>query len=321
MTIQPITHHRKSVSGTEYHWVEAGDGDAVVLLHGVPESWQCWIHQIPTLASQFRVVVPDLKGFGQSEKGDGDYTAHNVATETLRLLDEIGVTTFRLAGHDWGSIIGDHICDQAPGRVERYMRCCISLHRYDPRNTLQHQYYAENPEALTRLIKKPEAFIRTWFESGCKPELIPKEDELRTIIAEFSYPGIAEAVPRYFRDIRRSKSVDYSKLTMPVVYVHSEHDPRQPIEYAYGMEEHVPGLEGILVLDSGHFLPRERPIELTLAMMCFFNSILSSGLKLFDRSRELGLPTRPGKPRGDWGVNAFNKPQSPLQPTEPREAQ
>ena len=66
------------------------------------------------------------------------------------------------------------------------------------------------------------------------------------IIDEFSYPGIAESVPRYFRDTRKSVPVDYSKFTMPILYIHGEHDPRQPIEYARGMEEHLPGLQAIL---------------------------------------------------------------------------
>ena len=60
-------HRTKRVDGVKWHWVEAGDGEPVVLLHGIPESWQCWKHQIPTLASQFRVLAFDLKGYGQSD--------------------------------------------------------------------------------------------------------------------------------------------------------------------------------------------------------------------------------------------------------------
>ena len=73
-----------------------------------------------------------------------------------------------------------------------------------------------------------------------------------------------------------------------------------------GMEDHLPGLQAILVLDSGHFITRERPKETTDAMMWFFNSMLGSGLKIFNRSKELDLPTKPVKlPSKSFGVNSI----------------
>jgi len=301
-----LTHRTESVDDVAWHWVEAGDGDPVVLLHGIPESWQCWKHQIPILATQFKVHAFDLKRYGLSDKADGDYSMHNVAAELIRCLDHIGVNRFRLAGHDWGVAIGDHVVDQIPSRVERYMRCCLSLHEYDPRNSLHHIWNARNPEAAARLMQKAAAYVRVWFDSSCKPGLRPDEAEIAEIAAEFAHPGIAEAVPRYFRDIAKTRPVDYAKFTMPVVQVHGEHDPRQPIDYCRGMEDHLPGLEAILVLDSGHFVTRERPREMTQALMWFFNSMLGAGLPIFQRSRHYGLPTKPVKPLPEtWGVNSF----------------
>lgn len=298
-------HHTTDVDGQRWHWVETGkaDGPAVVLLHGIPESWRCWRQQMPALSGQFRVIAPDLKGYGQSEKAEGDYSGSNVARETLLFLDQIGVTSFHLAGHDWGVMIADNICNLAPDRVERYVRCCLSLHTYDARNSLHHQWNGMNPEKATALMADANSFVRVWFDTSCKPELRPDEAEIQEIINEFSYPGVAEAVPRYFRDIRKSEPVDYSKFTMPVLYIHGEHDPRQPIEYARGMEEHVPGLQAILVLDAGHFVTWEQPEQVTNAMMWFFHSMLAPGLPIFDRSRHHGVITRPAKPLEGWGVN------------------
>jgi pimeloyl-ACP methyl ester carboxylesterase len=300
-----VTHHERIVNGSKWHWAEMGEGDPVVLLHGIPESWECWIHQMPKLATQFRVLAFDLKGYGLSDKDEGEYSGNAVAAELLACLDDIGIDNFRLAGHDWGVLVGDHIINHAPERVERYVRCCLSLHTYDARNSLHHQWNGENPEAATRLMSKAEAYVRVWFESSCKPELRLPESEIMDIAEQFARPGVAQAVPRYFRDIRLSTPVDYAKFTMPILYVHGEHDPRQPVEYCRGMEEHLPGLEAILVLDAGHFVSRERPQELTDAMMWFYNSMLGAGLPLFERSRHYGLPTRPAEPRAGWGVNAF----------------
>ncbi len=300
-----LVHKAKKVKGQKWHWVEAGSGDPVILLHGIPESWKCWKHQIPKLSTQFKVYALDLKGYGQSDKSDGDYSMNNVASEIISLLDSLKIDKFRIAGHDWGVAIADNIIDQIPDRVERYIRCCLSLHNYDPRNSLHHQWNSENPDAASRLMNKSEAYVKVWFESSCKPELIPDQKEINEIVKEFSYPGIGNAVPRYFRDIPKNKPVDLSKFTMPILYIHGEHDPRQPIEYCFGMEQHLPGLEAILVLDSGHFITRERPIDSTNAMMWFFNSMLGSGLKIFKRSKELGLPTKPTKTlKNKFGVNS-----------------
>ena len=153
-------HRFETVDDIRWHWAEMGDGDPVVLLHGIPESWLCWKHQMPTLATQFRVLTFDLKGYGRSEKADGDYTGNGVARELLACLDKIGIERFRLAGHDWGVIVGDHIVNQAPDRVERYMRCCLSLHTYDVRNSLHHQWNGENPQAATRLPDDVPAGLR-----------------------------------------------------------------------------------------------------------------------------------------------------------------
>ena len=295
-----------TVNGIKWHWAEAGDGDPVILLHGIPESWKCWKHQIPKLATQFKVYAIDLKGYGLSDKKEGDYSMNNVASEILDLLDHLKISSFRLAGHDWGVAISDNIIDQAPERVERYIRCCLSLHAYDPRNSLHHQWNSENPDLAARLMNKPDAYVRVWFESSCKPDLIPDEKEIKEIVDDFSHQGTGDAVPRYFRDIPKNKPVDLSKFTMPILYLHGEHDPRQPIEYCVGMEDHLPGLQAILVLDSGHFITRERPKQTTDAMMWFFNSMLGSGLKIFDRSKELGLPTKPTKlPLKSFGVNSI----------------
>lgn len=303
MTQYEFTHHITEVDGLKWHWVEEGTGPTVVLLHGIPESWRCWQHQLAALSKAFRIIAPDMKGYGQSGKPQGNYAGSVVAAETLAFLDSIGVENFHLAGHDWGVVIADNIINIAPHRVERYVRCCLSLHNYDARNSLHHQWNGINPEKASELMRNADAYVRVWFDTSCKPERRPNEDEIKEIVKEFSYPGISDVVPLYFSHIRQSDPVDYSKFTMPVLYIHGEHDPRQPIEYARGMEDHIPGLEAVLVLDAGHFVTWERPDDVSNAMNWFFHSMLASGLPIFERTRHYGLPTRPVGEVESWGVN------------------
>jgi len=164
-------HMTAVVNDLTWHWVEQGEGPAVVLLHGIPESWRCWEKQMPVLSQQFRVLALDLKGYGQSDKAEGDYSGTNVAREVVDLLDSLGIESFHLAGHDWGVMIGDNVCNLVSDRVERYVRCCLSLHNYDARNSLHHQWNGINPEKATVLMSNAEAYVRTWFQRSARSPL------------------------------------------------------------------------------------------------------------------------------------------------------
>ncbi|HMN15231.1 MAG TPA: alpha/beta hydrolase [Bellilinea sp.] len=288
-----VTHHESEVAGQHWHWVEMGSGEPIILLHGIPESWFCWHHQIPYLARQFRVLALDLKGYGRSSKADGDYTTPKCASEILQLLDSLGIQRFRLAGHDWGSPIADRICEQAPERVVQYVRACISVHRYDVRNSLHHYYLHRDPEEGARLMRKASAYVGAWFDSSCYAPTRPPQAEIDRVALEFSQPGVADAVGRYFRDMGRTPPMDYKKLTMPILYMHGEYDPRQPIEYVEGIDQVIPGLQAVLLLECGHFVTHERPEEVSKAMLYFFNNLLAPDVSLFERSKARGLPTRP----------------------------
>lgn len=288
-----VTHHIKKIGGITWHWVEMGSGEPLVLLHGIPESWYCWNNQIPILARQFRVLALDLKGYGETSKEDGDYRTTTCASEILKLLDELNIQKFRIGAHDWGSPIADRMCEQQPDRVVQYVRASISVHRYDVRNSLHHLRLNKDPGGGAKLMTHPGTYVKVWFDSSCWPETHPSEAEIGRITTEFSRPGTAEAVVRYFRDIGNVSPMDYSRLTMPVLYIHGEHDPRQPIEYVRGIEDHIPGLEAVLLLECGHFVTHEKPAEVSNAMLWFFNYMLAPGVSLFHRSRAFDLPTRP----------------------------
>ncbi|SPA03855.1 Alpha/beta hydrolase [Cupriavidus taiwanensis] len=101
-------HDYAFVNGIRMHYVEQGEGPLVLLCHGWPESWYSWRHQIPTLADTgFRVVAPDLRGYGDTEKPleVEAYDVLTLASDLVALVNALGEEHAILVGHDWGSML------------------------------------------------------------------------------------------------------------------------------------------------------------------------------------------------------------------------
>ena len=104
------------------HYVEAGDGPMVVLLHGFPEFWYGWRQQIePLVDAGFRVVAPDLRGYNLSSKPEAfaDYTADKLATDVRGLIRELGAESAMVVGHDWGGSVAWSLAMNHPEVVDR----------------------------------------------------------------------------------------------------------------------------------------------------------------------------------------------------------
>ncbi len=101
-----ITHRTIQTNGINMHIAEAGEGPLVLLLHGWPESWYSWRHQLPALAAAgYHAVAPDVRGYGQSDKPHAieAYSMKTLLADYLGLLDALGENTAVVVGHDWGA--------------------------------------------------------------------------------------------------------------------------------------------------------------------------------------------------------------------------
>ena len=263
----------KEVEGIKWHWVETGQGQPVVLVHGLPESWYAWRYQIPSLAAHFRVIVPDLKGYGQSDKGEGNYSAANVARELAGLIQSLGFNKYYLVGHDWGGVVTSQLAAAFPERIIKYIHMSTPIHIYDPKLVPHHKAFRDQ-EKTTALMSNTDSFIRAVYASSCKKgaEAI-SEPDMKRIIEEFARPGTAAAVPRYFRDTPNTHpavSPHWERLTMPVYLIYPDSDPRQPLYFLDGVEKIIPGYKGkIIIHDSGHFSMQEQPDQVTKALLDF----------------------------------------------------
>ena len=118
----PWSHRTVSANGSRFHIAEAGDGPLVLMLHGFPEFWYGWRHQIGPLAEAgLRVIVPDQRGYGRSDRPQGISAYHldRLAGDVLALADAYGFATFRLVGHDWGGLVAWWVASHHPERIER----------------------------------------------------------------------------------------------------------------------------------------------------------------------------------------------------------
>ena len=111
------THHTAQVNGTRLHYATAGDGPAVMLLHGWPQTGHEWRHVVGLLAPDHQVVVPDLRGFGSSAKPAGGYDAATMAADVAALGDHLGLQDVTVIGHDWGAVFAYVYAASTPAQV------------------------------------------------------------------------------------------------------------------------------------------------------------------------------------------------------------
>ena len=240
-------------------------------------------------STKCNTIAVGLKGYGQSDKKEGDYNRRNVAKELICLFDAIGLSRFSLVTHDWGTLIGDFVDSSIPERIMKYIRMQCPLIKLDPSNHPQFVVFRDQ-ELVKRIMANAEAFISAVYEGGSlgTTDSESPESKLRTfkrtrqkidpkdmegIIAEFGRTGVAEAVPRYFRDIEREspeEAIDkFGKMTFPVLLLQGEYDPAMPLWYFDDFDKILPNAKLQIVRDAGHFTELEKPDEVSKAILDF----------------------------------------------------
>jgi pimeloyl-ACP methyl ester carboxylesterase len=134
--MEGIEHRIVEVNGIKMHVAEKGnkEGPIVLFLHGFPELWYSWRHQIVALGSLgYRAVAPDLRGYGDTDApaSVSSYTIFHLVGDVVALIDSLGVDQVFLVAHDWGAIIGWYVCLFRPERIKAYV--CLSV-PFLPRN-------------------------------------------------------------------------------------------------------------------------------------------------------------------------------------------
>jgi pimeloyl-ACP methyl ester carboxylesterase len=271
-----VEHRFVDAGGLRMHVAEAGSGDPVVLLHGWPEHWWCWRKLIPGLAERYRVICPDLRGFGWSDAPPRGYEKEQLAADVAELLDTLGLHDVRLIGHDWGGVAGFILCVRRPDLVRQYLalntahlwpqvdrRGLRNLHRF------AYQWVIASPGIGKRAVRsmgrspsRGAALLGTrklWTAQDADLLLGQFREEQRAWASVQVYRSF---VLREFGPLVRGRYRSL-RLHTPTLWLHGSRDVVIRPEMLSGYEPYADELEVEHVPDAGHFIAEQRP-ELVL---------------------------------------------------------
>lgn len=273
-------HAYADLGDVRLHYVTAGSGPAVVLLHGWPQTWYMWRDVMPGIAGRYRVIAPDLRGLGDSSRPVGGYDKKTLAQDVWRLVhDVLGENELFVVGHDWGGPTAFALAAQHRDAVKRLAIFDVPVPGDGTpvmfANRWHHGLHWELdfPEALTagREDVYLGFFYRNW---GGRPDAISPDAE-REYLRTYRQPGAMRAGFNLYRatpqDVADNQAfLSEGKLKMPVLcYAGALGRGRGElaIESWRRVAEDV---RGGIVEDCGHWIPEERPGWVVEQLLAFF---------------------------------------------------
>lgn len=278
-----FAHRYTQANGIRIHYVEAGDGDPVVLLHGFPESWYSWRHQIAALSADYRVIAPDLRGYNETEARE-PYDIETLQQDVLALIAETAGGRAHVVGHDWGGALAWLVAMNHPS-VVRSLAVCNMPH----------------PVIFQRSVRRPRQLLRSfymlWFQIPWLPEwmlardnyrwlarmLIRRcpqgtftRDDMRVMLANWRRQGLSGGINWYRALLRQRPHLpDPPPMIMaPTTLIWGEEDFALGRELTHGTGELVRDFAVHYIPDVGHFVQQEAPDDV--------NRLLRDHLRLAD---------------------------------------
>ena len=250
--------------GVRLHYEEAGAGPPLVLLHGIGASRQDWEFQVPAFARRFRVITPDLRGFGQSERS-GNYSVATFAGDIWALLDQLKIERFNLIGHSMGGAVALQMAVDRPQRIERLIAAdtlpSFQTNTFGKRILFAYRYLMMGvfgPQRLSRAVA-----------GKLFPE--PHQQALRD---RATAGGLANDRTVYLETLRQllgwSVLEQLQCLTMPVLVVAAEHD-YFPVPDAERFAAALRDARLKIFAGMHHALPLEAPQAFNAAVLRFLS--------------------------------------------------
>jgi pimeloyl-ACP methyl ester carboxylesterase len=280
-TITP-THHVTPINGFAMHHCEAGSGDAVVLLHGWPQTSRQWQHVMPALAEQYRVIAPDLRGSGDSGKPLDGYDKRTMASDVAALLDALGVARAHVVGHDFGATVAYALAATHRERVRSLsiLEMLLPGFGYEhamqitPQGGLWHFSFHLQPDIPEMLIAGKEREYLTYFvRNHVYDPTAVSEADIDDYVRCLKAPGGLRAGLNYYRTIFQdsldNQEFAKTKLTIPVLALGGANSLG---EHTRGALMHLSDdVRGGAVEHCGHWMADERPDYLVETLPAFFS--------------------------------------------------
>ncbi|ADV66062.1 alpha/beta fold hydrolase [Deinococcus maricopensis] len=275
-------HHHAILNGVRLHYVSAGTPGAplIVLLHGFPEFWYAWRHQLAPLArAGYRVVAPDLRGYNASEKPPGvrAYRLSELVADVAALIQHEGASRAVMVGHDWGGVIAWAFAMRRPELTERL----VVLNAPHPR--AYRRELKRRPEqrrrsayvAYFQLPWLPEQTLRfalpRLFRRTATPGAFTDED-LRAYREAFAQPGALSATINYYRALLRHPSESRAAvIEAPTLLIWGEQDVALVPQLTEDLGEWVPDLRVARLPHATHWVQHDDPLRVTQLILAFLH--------------------------------------------------
>ena len=259
----------KTLRGVAFHYEDRGQGVPLILLHGFPVDSRMWDAQTVALSSHYRMIAPDLRGFGQTAASDR-FTIESLADDVHALLDEIRALPCVLGGLSMGG----------------YVALAYALkHASDLRGLILVDTKAEGdtPQQKESRLKMAE-LARTQGAAAVAGQMLPKvlaEDTPRKRLAvaaalrrlmEQCPPTTIEHALLAMRD-RPDQSPNLSSISIPTLIIVGENDSITPLSAAQSMQKRIPNADLTVILGAGHFSPMEQPAQVSRAIDQFLHGL------------------------------------------------
>jgi pimeloyl-ACP methyl ester carboxylesterase len=289
-----LRHRQVRFGDIELHVAEQGEGKPVLLLHGFPELWYSWRHQMAALADAgYRAVAPDMRGFGRSSAPEAveAYDIVELCCDVAGLLDNLGAEKAAIVGHDWGATVAWHFALIHPERTACVAGISVPLvpNPSAAPTGLMREHLGEDfyivwfqerglaDEALARDVRRtlltPAVWNAAWAADEDEDPRVPPfmtEDDVAVYVEEYERTGFTGGL-NWYRNIDRNRArtlqYDDRKIEMPALFMAGTRDSTMKWMSPEIMNGRVTDLRSTMVEGAGHWLQQERPDEVNRGLL------------------------------------------------------
>ncbi|WP_206756516.1 alpha/beta hydrolase [Pseudanabaena sp. FACHB-2040] len=277
-----VQHRFIETNGIRLHYVTRGEGPLLLLLHGFPEFWYSWRHQIPEFAQDYTVVALDLRGYNDSDKPEGvdAYRMPELVKDIAGVIRGLGYERCVLAGHDWGGAIAWAFAYEYPELLEALIvlniphparfRAGLQM----PQQLLKSSYigFFQLPVLPELVIQAGDYAALTYAFRGMAVRKDTFSDEdIATYKEAASKPGALTAMLNYYRAIPSSPffQKSWGILEVPTLMIWGEEDTALSKELSMQTEQYVSDFHLRYIPNCSHWVQQEQPEQVNRYMREF----------------------------------------------------